>query len=86
MKRISGLVWMAVFILSAVLVRGEIFKDGETACFLGDSITNGETLSFVVLEGTLPRFVSNRARPILELFPIDKDLNQELLHVSGFAA
>lgn len=48
-------------------------------------LQNGDMLSFVVLEKALPLPVSYRARPLLELLPIEKDLNQELLYVSGLA-
>ena len=33
-------IWMATAVLSAGMVFGEMFRDGETVCFLGDSITN----------------------------------------------
>lgn len=62
MKRITGLVWMAVVILSAVLVHGEMFKDGETVCFLGDSITNGGRYQGVIINYYLTRFPDQRIR------------------------
>ncbi|MDA3926121.1 MAG: SGNH/GDSL hydrolase family protein [Kiritimatiellae bacterium] len=62
MKRISGLVLMAVLVLSAVLVHGEMFKDGETVCFLGDSITNGGRYQGVIINYYLTRFPDKKIR------------------------
>jgi len=49
------------FLLGAVLVagsvaRGELFKDGETVCFLGDSITNRGQFQNMVYDYYLTRF------------------------------
>ena len=49
-------------------------------------LQNGDTLSFVVLEGALPLHVHPRAMSLLKELPIEKDLNQELLYVSGLAS
>ncbi len=56
MRRLLLSVWMATAILSAGLVRGEAFKDGETVCFLGDSITNRGRFQNIVYNYYLTRF------------------------------
>ena len=43
-------------------------------------------LAFTVLEKALPFPVDPSAKPVLALLPIEKDLNQELLSVTGLAA
>ncbi len=43
-------------------------------------------VAFTVLEKALPFPVDPAAKPMLELLPIEKDLNQELLSVTGLAA
>lgn len=43
-------------------------------------------VAFAVLEKALPFPVDPAAKPLLDLLPIEKDLNQELLAVSGLAA
>lgn len=42
-------------------------------------------VAFTVMENALPFPVDPAARPVLELLPIEKDLNQELLSVTGLA-
>lgn len=53
-------VWMAAtilaIILSAVTTLGEPFRDGETVCFLGDSITNGGRYQNKIYDYYLTRF------------------------------
>ena len=43
-------------------------------------------VAFTVLEKALPFPIDPAAKPVLELLPIEKDLNQELLSVTGLAA
>lgn len=45
----------------------------------------GGGVTFTVLEKALPYPVDASAKPMLELLPIEKDLNQEVLSVSGLA-
>lgn len=43
-------------------------------------------VAFTVLEKALPYPIDPAAKPVLELLPVEKDLNQELLSVTGLAA
>ena len=56
MKRFVRLVCAMAAVLTAGLVRGDMFKDGETVCFLGDSITNGGRYQCVIQNYYLTRF------------------------------
>lgn len=56
MKQRVCLVWMTAVILLAALVYGEAFRDGETVCFLGDSITNGGRYQRMIQDYYLTRF------------------------------
>lgn len=51
----------AVF-LSVGLARGEVFKDGETVCFLGDSITHAGRFHGMILDYYLTRFPERTIR------------------------
>ena len=58
----KNMTWIGV-IIGAVLVvgsvaRAELFKDGETICFLGDSITNGGRYQNMIYNYYLTRFPS----------------------------
>ena len=46
----------------------------------------GGGVTFTVLEKALPLPIDPAAKPLLELLPIEQDLNQELLSVTGLAA
>ena len=60
MKRIIiGLVGMG---LAAGLASGEMFKDGETVCFLGDSITAGGRTQTMIADYYLTRFPERTIR------------------------
>lgn len=73
----------------------EMFKDGETVVFLGDSITSGGSYQTLISD-----YKTNMATPVSrigaeagdpELFfitpsPIERDLNQEILSVRGLPA
>ena len=53
MKRVSLLI--AAYLLSFA-AHGEVFKDGETVCFLGDSITHGGRFHSIIYDYYLTRF------------------------------
>ncbi len=55
MKRLFSVV-LAVFLLSGGSVRADLFKDGETVCFLGDSITHGRQYHGMIYAYYLTRF------------------------------
>ncbi len=48
--------WIALGVLTTGMVFGEMFKDGETVCFLGDSITNGGRYQNKIFDYYLTRF------------------------------
>ena len=52
----------ALFLVSAGFVRGEVFKDGETVCFLGDSITHAGRFHGMILDYYLTRFPERTIR------------------------
>lgn len=57
MKRRSSVMFLlGVFLASGSVVRGELFKDGETVCFLGDSITNRGQFQNTIYNYYLTRF------------------------------
>ncbi|MEI7902921.1 MAG: SGNH/GDSL hydrolase family protein [bacterium] len=56
MKRSSIVVLLGVMLSVWTLVRAELFKDGETVCFLGDSITNGGRYQNMIYNYYLTRF------------------------------
>lgn len=59
MKRVlSGI---AVFLLACIAC-GEVFKDGETVCFLGDSITHGGRFHSYIYDFYLTRFPERTVR------------------------
>ena len=62
MKRILFSVRVAATILVAGMARGEVFRDGETVCFLGDSITNGGRFQGVIYNYYLTRFPERTLR------------------------
>ncbi len=62
MKQRGILLWMTALILTAAMVRAELFKDGETVCFLGDSITNGGRYQGVIQNYYLTRFPRSTIR------------------------
>ena len=62
MKRILFSVRVAAAILVAGMARGEMFRDGETVCFLGDSITNGGRFQAVIYNYYLTRFPERTLR------------------------
>lgn len=53
---------MLVAGLMPVGVRGEVFRDGETVCFLGDSITNGGRYQAMIYDYYLTRFPDRTLR------------------------
>ncbi|NQT12692.1 MAG: SGNH/GDSL hydrolase family protein [Planctomycetes bacterium] len=55
MKRLFSAVLAIVFLLGGS-VRAELFKDGETVCFLGDSITHGRQYHSMIYAYYLTRF------------------------------
>lgn len=61
MKRLSGLFLVAALFLAQV-AGGEVFKDGETVCFLGDSITHGGRFHSFVYDYYLTRFPERTIR------------------------
>lgn len=61
MKRLS-MVWMGAAILLVRVAVGEVFKDGETVCFLGDSITHGGRFHSFVYDYYLTRFPERTIR------------------------
>ena len=58
MKRSSIVVLLGVVLSVWTMVRAELFKDGETVCFLGDSITNGGRYQNMIYNYYLTRFPS----------------------------
>ena len=57
MKRLtSALLAIAFLLLLGGDLRAELFKDGETVCFLGDSITHGRQYHSMVYAYYLTRF------------------------------
>lgn len=56
MKRGSFVVLLGVVLSVWTMVRAELFKDGETVCFLGDSITNGGRYQGMIYDYYLTRF------------------------------
>jgi lysophospholipase L1-like esterase len=48
--------------LVALAARGELFNDGETVCFLGDSITHGGRFHRYVSDYYLTRFPTRTVR------------------------
>lgn len=55
MKRFSTLLFSVCFLFSW-WANGEVFKDGETVCFLGDSITHGGRFCSFIYDYYLTRF------------------------------
>ena len=55
MKRLSSVVLVVLFLLGGS-VRAELFKNGETVCFLGDSITHGRQFHSLIYAYYLTRF------------------------------
>ena len=55
-KRYSRVVLLGVMLSVWTVVRAELFKDGETVCFLGDSITNGGRYQGMIYDYYLTRF------------------------------
>ncbi len=55
MKRVLSAVLAIVFLLAGS-VRAELFQDGETVCFLGDSITHGRQYHSMIYAYYLTRF------------------------------
>lgn len=57
MKRKSKIaIMLGAFLSVWTMVRAELFKDGETVCFLGDSITNGGRYQGMIYDYYLTRF------------------------------
>ena len=56
MRRITFSVWVVLVSLLAGLSFGDLFKDGDTVCFLGDSITNGGRYQGMIYDYYLTRF------------------------------
>ncbi len=61
MVRMRRLLLGACFLL-ACGASGEVFKDGETVCFLGDSITHGGRFHSYIYDYYLTRFPESRVR------------------------
>ena len=55
MKRLSSTILVLVFLLSGS-VRAQLFQDGDTVCFLGDSITHGRQYHSMIYAYYLTRF------------------------------
>ena len=53
---------LAVLLFSVSLSRGEVFKDGETVCFYGDSITHAGRFHSYVYDYYLTRFPERKIR------------------------
>ena len=53
--------WMALALV-ALAARGEVFRDGETVCFLGDSITHGGRFHRYISDYYLTRFPTRTVR------------------------
>jgi len=61
MKRLLSVV-LAVVLLLGGSVRADLFKDGETVCFLGDSITHGRQYHGMIYAYYLTRFPDRTIR------------------------
>ncbi len=59
MKRLSLFV---LFLLLRHMASGDVFKDGETVCFLGDSITHGGRFHSIVYDYYLTRYPERTIR------------------------
>ena len=59
MRRVSYLI---AVVLAACVARAEVFKDGETVCFLGDSITHGGRFHSFIYDYYLTRFPERTIR------------------------
>lgn len=62
--RTAGALWagMIVLMAAAAVSRGETFKDGETVCFLGDSITARGSTQTLIADYYLTRFPERTVR------------------------
>ena len=61
-RRAFSSVLACVFSLLVGIARGETFKDGETVCFLGDSITHGGSFHSFIYDYYLTRFPERTIR------------------------
>lgn len=61
MKQLFSVVLAILFLLGGTL-RAELFKDGETVCFLGDSITHGRQYHSMIYAYYLTRFPDRTIR------------------------
>ncbi|MDP3849011.1 MAG: SGNH/GDSL hydrolase family protein [Luteolibacter sp.] len=62
MRRSLFSIWMIAAMLLAGRSFGEMFRDGETVCFLGDSITNGGRYQGIIQNYYLTRFPDRTLR------------------------
>ena len=52
----ASAILLGAFLAIGTIARGEVFKDGETVCFLGDSITAGGRTQTIIADYYLTRF------------------------------
>ena len=61
-RLISTVVFLLGVLAFAINARAELFKDGETVCFLGDSITAGGRYQTMISDYYLTRFPDRTIR------------------------
>ena len=62
MKRFSARLLFCVAVFMVRFAYGDVFKDGETVCFLGDSITHGGRFHSMIYDYYLTRFPERTIR------------------------
>jgi len=81
-KIIPSTIALLGFLLSSDVVCGELFKDGETVCLLGDSITARGATQTIISDYYLTRF-PDRHRPLRQRGSLRRHFRWIAWKVSG---